>query len=58
MPERKAYPLRISAELWEEIQSLASADLRSVNAQIEILLREAVKMRKRQQGDPTNSNRS
>ena len=47
MPERKAYPLRMSEELWREIQRLAAADMRSVNAQIEVLLREAVERRKK-----------
>lgn len=52
MAERKAYPLRISAELWAEIQRLASADLRSVNAEIEALLREAIDRRKRGRREP------
>jgi len=44
---RKAVPLRISVNLWEKIQRLAAADLRSVNAEIEYLLREAVARRLR-----------
>jgi len=46
---KKAFPLRISQELWEDIRRLAAADLRSVNAEIEYLLREAVarRMKKR-----------
>jgi hypothetical protein len=47
MSEKKAIPLRISQELYAEIKSLAEQDLRSVNAQIEVLLREAVQQRKR-----------
>ncbi|HUV05000.1 MAG TPA: hypothetical protein VMX94_07805 [Armatimonadota bacterium] len=43
---KKAFPLRISTELWGEIQRLAAADLRSVNAEIEFLLREAVARRR------------
>ena len=42
---KKAFPLRISTELWEDIRRLAAADLRSVNAEIEYLLREAVARR-------------
>ena len=45
MAERKAYLLRIDAELWSEIERLASAELRSVNGQIEYLLREALEKR-------------
>jgi len=43
--ERKAYLLRIDAELWSEIERLATAELRSVNGQIEYLLREALEKR-------------
>lgn len=44
-PGKKAYPLRISPELWEELQRLAARDLRSVNAEIEFLLREGLARR-------------
>jgi len=44
-PGKKAYPLRIDPALWEELQRLASRDLRSVNAQIEFLLREGLARR-------------
>jgi hypothetical protein len=43
--ERKAYLLRIDAELWSEIERLAQVELRSVNGQIEYLLREALERR-------------
>jgi hypothetical protein len=43
--ERKAFLLRIDPELWEEIERLAQAELRSVNGQIEYLLREALTRR-------------
>jgi hypothetical protein len=39
MSERKAFPLRLSPELYEELRRWADADLRSVNGQIEFLLR-------------------
>jgi hypothetical protein len=39
---RKAYPLRIDAALWAAVERSASAELRSVNAQVECLLREAL----------------
>jgi hypothetical protein len=43
--ERKAYLLRIDPRLWEDIERLATAELRSVNGQIEFLLREALEHR-------------
>jgi hypothetical protein len=50
MSERKAFPLRLSPELYEEIRRWAEADLRSVNGQIEFLLRQAVVRRRRSGG--------
>jgi hypothetical protein len=47
MPERKAFPLRVDAALWAEIERLAGQELRSVNAQVEYLLREALEKRGR-----------
>lgn len=46
MSEKKAFPLRLSPEVHEAVQLLAAAELRSVNAQIELLLREALKTRR------------
>jgi hypothetical protein len=43
--ERKAYPLRVDPALWAAVERCAAADLRSVNAQVECLLREALKDR-------------
>ena len=45
MPEKKAYPLRLDPALFAAIERAAAADLRSVNAQIECLLREALAKR-------------
>ncbi len=45
MPPRKQFPLRVDPQLWEVIQRLAAADLRSVNSEVEFLLREAVERR-------------
>lgn len=44
-PDKKAFLLRIDPGLWAELERLAAADLRSVNAQIEFLLREAMERR-------------
>lgn len=43
MSEKKAYPLRISAAVIEAMQRWADDDLRSVNAQIEFVLRDALR---------------
>lgn len=43
MAERKSLLLRIDPGLWTDIEHLAQAELRSVNAQIEFLLREALR---------------
>jgi hypothetical protein len=43
--ERKAFPLRISKELFDQLKAWADQEMRSVNGQIEYLLREAVKRR-------------
>ena len=47
MAERKPFLLRIDRELLEEIQRWADADLRSLNGQIEFLLRRALQDRKK-----------
>jgi hypothetical protein len=44
-PEKKAFLLRIDPALWAEIERLAAGELRSVNAQVEYLLREALRAR-------------
>jgi hypothetical protein len=40
--DKKAFLLRIDPALWAEIERLATAELRSVNAQIEFLLRQSL----------------
>jgi hypothetical protein len=44
-PGKKAFPLRLDPALHAAIERLASQELRSVNAEIEFLLREALKRR-------------
>ena len=46
MAERKSFLLRIDPALWSEIEAWAQSELRSVNGQIEYLLRQAVQKRK------------
>ena len=42
---KKAFPLRIEPALWDQLERCAAAEFRSVNAQIEVLLREALARR-------------
>jgi hypothetical protein len=51
-PERKSFLLRIPPDLWQELERWAAADLRSVNGQIEFLLRQAVTKRTGESDDP------
>lgn len=44
---KKQIPLRISKKLYDEIASWAEDDFRSINGQIEYLLNECVKKRKK-----------
>lgn len=55
--ERKAFLLRMDPELWAELETWAADELRSVNGQVEYLLRLAVQRRKKAKlaesdGDP------
>ncbi len=43
MSDKKAYPLRINAAILAAVQRWADDDLRSANAQIEFLLRDALR---------------
>lgn len=47
MAEKKQVPLRLSEQLYNEINAWAEDDFRSVNGQIEYLLSECVKQRKK-----------
>lgn len=45
MGEKKAFALRLDPALYAAIERLAAGELRSVNAEIEMLLREALARR-------------
>ena len=45
MTEKKAFLLRLDRAVWAALDRLAQAELRSVNAQIEFLLRDALARR-------------
>jgi len=47
MAKRKSYLLRLPADLMDELNRWAKDDLRSLNAQLEYLLREAIRRRRR-----------
>lgn len=44
-PDKKAFLLRIDPALWAELERLAQSELRSVNGQVEYLLRDALERR-------------
>ena len=45
IPSKKAFPLRLDPALFACIERCAAADFRSANAEIEVLLREALAKR-------------
>ena len=55
MPERKPFLLRIDRALLDAVQRWANDDLRSLNAQIEFLLRDALKRGARLQQDDSTA---
>lgn len=52
MTDKKAYPLRIGSEVLTAIQRWADDELRSVNAQIEYVLRDALRRAGRLKAPP------
>ncbi|WP_101926174.1 MULTISPECIES: Arc family DNA binding domain-containing protein [Luteimonas] len=53
MSDKKAYPLRINAEVLAALQRWADDELRSANAQIEYVLRDALRKAGRLPGHMT-----
>ena len=53
-PDKKSFLLRIDPALWAEIERLAAGELRSVNAQVEYLLRDALRARSGRRSAPTS----
>ncbi len=56
-PQKKAFPLRLDPALYTAIERSAATDLRSVNAQVECLLREALARRGVKLADPVRPKR-
>ncbi len=52
MGQRKPFLLRIDPALWAELEAWAQAELRSVNGQIEYLLKQAIEKRKSAKPQP------
>ena len=57
MAERKSFPLRIEPELYRQLELWAQQELRSVNGQIEYLLKQAVDKRKKSRGGESSSSK-
>ncbi|MBM0103156.1 Arc family DNA-binding protein [Steroidobacter sp. S1-65] len=55
MADKKAYPLRISSDVLDAVQRWAQDELRSVNAQIEYVLREALRKAGRMNAPPSEN---
>jgi len=54
--EKKQLILRISSSLWEELVAWAEDDFRSLNGQIEYLLTECVKQRRKRKEKENKEN--
>ena len=52
MAEKKAFLLRVDRDLLDAVQRWADDDLRSMNGQIEFVLREALRRSGREKGRP------
>jgi hypothetical protein len=52
MKERKAFLMRIDPALWAELEAWAQEELRSVNGQVEMILKQAVAKRKSKRNEP------
>lgn len=53
-PDKRAFLIRVRPEVLEAVERLAAAELRSVNAQVEMLLREALARRGQLKGSADN----
>ena len=58
-PGKKSFPLRLDPALYAALERMAAGDFRSVNAQVEVLLREALARRgvKLAAGEPVKRGR-
>jgi hypothetical protein len=56
-PPKKAFPLRLDPALYAAVERAAASDLRSVNAEVECLLREALARRGVKLSEPERARR-
>lgn len=55
MPAKKSFPLRVNEEVYEALRRWSDDELRSVNAQIEYVLRDALRRAGRLHRDSTSA---
>ena len=55
MAEKKSLLLRLNPKMWEEISRWAEEEFRSVNGQIEYILQEAIKKRRKSMNSDNNT---
>ena len=55
MAKKKAFPLRINEDIWQAVRRWSDDELRSVNGQIEYLLRDALRKAGRMPKDKKSS---
>ena len=58
MTQKKAFPLRINEEIWQAVRRWSDDELRSVNGQIEYLLRDALRKAGRMPNDTKQDKKS
>ena len=58
MESKKSILLRIDPKLWDDLNEWSKDELRSLNAQIEWVLRESIKRRKREKTDSDQTNKT
>ena len=57
MSRKKSFPLRINEDTWEAVRRWSDEELRSVNAQIEYVVREALRKAGRLPGSGAKANK-
>lgn len=55
MAEKKAFVLRVNPDMLKELEAWAQQDFRSLNGQIEYLLNEALKTKKRKKAEENDA---
>jgi hypothetical protein len=58
MARRKQYPLRVDPKIWAAVERWAEDDMRSANAQVEWILRDALKRAGRLKDGSSSSGRN